>query len=59
MAHAQELVSGHGGKWPVIGLAGAQPLVVPLPKRLTAPSGQSQVSGVLLSESGAALVSQA
>lgn len=40
----------------VIGLAGAHPAIVQLPKLLIAPSGQSHVSGTFLSESVSALV---
>ena len=47
-----------GGTASVPGLAGAQPVVVALPKLLPAPSGPSQLSRALLSESVSTLVSQ-
>lgn len=57
MAHAQELVSSREEEWPQLLVLQEPALaVVPLPKLLTALSGQSQVSGTFLSESVSALV---
>lgn len=58
MAHAHELVRGHGEECPVFGPTGAHSVVAAQPKLLTAPSGQSQVGSALFSKSVSALVSQ-